>query len=111
MNLWESERNRKLDSQGNRKDKAIRRSDIVQLALAIFSKSCELCHGVVRNFFRRNDNVKDMVDHGELMKGVTVLWKDRNRVNVVLGVSPKLRKSILLNGHVKLSFLLKRCED
>ncbi|KAK2723398.1 hypothetical protein QYM36_001909 [Artemia franciscana] len=43
-------------------------------------------------FLRSNDNVKDMVDHGELLKVVTMLWKDRSRANVVLENSPKLCK-------------------
>ncbi|KAK2707077.1 hypothetical protein QYM36_014939 [Artemia franciscana] len=56
-------------------------------------------------FLRSNDNVKDMVDHGELLKVVTVLWKDRNRPNAVLEVSPKLRKSILLNDEINADVL------
>ncbi|KAK2719624.1 hypothetical protein QYM36_005188, partial [Artemia franciscana] len=74
-------------------------------------KECVDADSFRTEFLRSNDNVKDMVDHGDLLKVVTVLWKDRNRANVVLEVSPKLRKFILLNGHVKLGFLLKRCED
>ncbi|KAK2712002.1 hypothetical protein QYM36_010883 [Artemia franciscana] len=72
---------------------------------------CEDADSFRTEFLRSNDNVKDMVDHGELLKVVTMLWKDRSHANVVFEVSPKLRKSILLNGHMKLGFLLKRCED
>ncbi|KAK2718844.1 hypothetical protein QYM36_005999 [Artemia franciscana] len=53
---------------------------------------CEDTESFHKEFLRSNDNVKDMVDHGELLKVVTMLWKDRNRANVVLEVSPKLRK-------------------
>ncbi|KAK2703656.1 hypothetical protein QYM36_017952 [Artemia franciscana] len=38
-------------------------------------------------FLRSNDNVKDMVDHGELLKVVTMLWKDRSRANVYLKIA------------------------
>ncbi|KAK2704017.1 hypothetical protein QYM36_017662 [Artemia franciscana] len=69
---------------------------------------CEDTDSFRTEFLRSNDNVKDMVDHGELMKVVTMLWKDRSRANVELEVSPKPHKSLLLNGNVKLGFLLKR---
>ncbi|KAK2704307.1 hypothetical protein QYM36_016637 [Artemia franciscana] len=56
---------------------------------------CEDADSFLTEFLRSSDNVKDMVDHGELLKVVTVLWKDVNRANVVLEVSPKLRSSII----------------
>ena len=70
---------------------------------------CEDADSFRTEFLRSNDDVKDMVDHGELLKVVTVLWKDGNRANVVLEASPKLHRSILLNGQVKLGFWLKGC--
>ncbi|KAK2711144.1 hypothetical protein QYM36_012349, partial [Artemia franciscana] len=43
---------------------------------------CEDADSFRTEFLRSNDNVKDMVDHGELLKVVTMLWKDRSRANV-----------------------------
>ncbi|KAK2725755.1 hypothetical protein QYM36_000292 [Artemia franciscana] len=43
---------------------------------------CEDADSFRTEFLRSNNDVKDMVDHGELLKVVTVLWKDRNRANV-----------------------------
>ncbi|KAK2716806.1 hypothetical protein QYM36_007075 [Artemia franciscana] len=43
---------------------------------------CEDADSFRTEFLRSNDNVKDMVDHGELLKVVTMLWKDRSRATV-----------------------------
>ncbi|KAK2714751.1 hypothetical protein QYM36_009089 [Artemia franciscana] len=73
---------------------------------------CEDADSFRTEFLRSNDNVKVMVDHGELLKVVTMLWKDRSRANVSIKLhilidssSPQYASSLQRNGVGKLSYL------